>query len=115
MSKLMKLTFEDTSDGDSSKNNSTVFLSKRKMEQMQLKPFDHVLVKGFHRKEMLYFVDEDKDDACPDTSIRISGVVQSNLRVTVDDTITLQKSPKAKYADLVELHPVVDESNGITE
>lgn len=112
MSESIKLTVEDTDDGTISISNSTVILSKTTMAQMQLIPFDHVLVKGYHRKELLYFVDG--NDTCPDTSIRISSAIRCNLRVLIGNTISLRKFAGAKYADLVVLQPVVGETKNIT-
>ena len=63
-------------------------------------------------KEMVYIVLS--DNACPNKKIRMNRVVRFNLRVCLDDVVSIQSCPDVKYGKRVNILPIDNTVEGLT-
>jgi transitional endoplasmic reticulum ATPase len=92
-------------------DHSTVGLSAAKMDELGLFSGDTVLVKGKKRKNTVAVVNTDEN--VPDSRVRMSKVVRSNLRVRLSDTVTVSAMPDIKFAKSVQVVPFEDTIDGL--
>lgn len=101
------LVEESTND-----ENSMVTVSTAKMEELGLFRGDTVLLKGKRRKESVAMVFS--DDECPEGKILMNRVLRNNLRVRLNDIVSITACPDAKYAKRVHILPFEDSIEGLT-
>lgn len=88
------------------------FISKAKMDELQLFRGDTVLLKGKRRKESVCIVLS--DETCPDEKVRMNRVVRNNLRVRISDIVQIQQCPDVKYGKRIHVLPIDDTVEGLT-
>jgi len=96
----------------SADDNSVIYLSNAKMEELQLFRGDTVLLRGKRRKDTVCIVlpDENTEDG----KIRMNKVVRNNLRVRLGDIVSVNQCPEVKYGKRIHVLPVDDTIEGLT-
>ena len=82
-----------------------------KMDELGLFSGDTVLIKGKKRKDTVAVVNT--DESVPDSRVRMSKVVRSNLRVRLSDTVSVAAMPDIKFAKSVSVTPFEDTIEGL--
>ncbi|KAH8866806.1 Transitional endoplasmic reticulum ATPase [Schistosoma japonicum] len=93
-------------------DNSVVYLSQAKMDELQLFRGDTVLIKGRKRRETVCVALV--DETCPDDRIRFNRCVRSNLRVRLGDIVTTVGCPDIVYGKRIHVLPIDDTIVGLT-
>jgi transitional endoplasmic reticulum ATPase len=106
---LNRLLVADATNDD----NSVVALSQQKMDELQLFDGDNVLLKGRKRRETICIVLA--DDTCPNNHIRMNRVVQNNLRVRSNDSVSIEACQDIKHGKCIHVLPIDDNVQGIPE
>uniref|UniRef100_A0A915DVW8 CDC48 N-terminal subdomain domain-containing protein n=1 Tax=Ditylenchus dipsaci TaxID=166011 RepID=A0A915DVW8_9BILA len=91
--------------------NSAVFVSQAKMDELSLYRGDTVLLKGKKRRETVCIVQH--DDQCPNDKILMSRVVRNNLRVRIGDVVSIQ-TVNVPNAARIHILPIDDTVEGLT-
>ena len=103
-----KLIFEEATTDD----NSTVFLSNAKMNELNIFKGDPIFIKGKKRKETLCIalVDQKMEEG----KIKMNKVVRKNLRIRIGDIV--QVKPAGDVPNFTKIHilPFDDTVEGIT-
>ena len=96
----------------SADDNSVIYLSNAKMEELQLFRGDTVLLRGKRRKDTICIVlpDENTEDG----KIRMNKVVRNNLRVRLGDIVSVNQCPEVKYGKRIHVLPIDDTIEGLT-
>lgn len=96
----------------SADDNSVIYLSNAKMEELQLFRGDTVLLRGKRRKDTVCIVlpDENTEDG----KIRMNKVVRNNLRVRLGDIVSVNQCPEVKYGKRIHVLPVDDTIEGLS-
>jgi transitional endoplasmic reticulum ATPase len=96
----------------SADDNSVIYLSEAKMEELQLFRGDTVLLRGKRRKDTICIVlpDENTEDG----KIRMNKVVRNNLRVRLGDIVSVNQCPEVKYGKRIHVLPVDDTIEGLS-
>ncbi|CAH8569651.1 unnamed protein product [Schistosoma turkestanicum] len=95
-----------------SDNNSVIYLSQPKMDQLHLFRGDTVFVKGKKRKETVCVVLV--DEKCSDDQVLINRCVRSNLRIRLGDFVYIKCCPDIPYGKRVHILPIDDTVVGLT-
>lgn len=103
-----RLMVEEATNDD----NSVVYLSQAKMDELQLFRGDSVLLKGKRKKETVCIVLTDEN--CSNDRIRMNRVVRNNLRVYLSDIVSIQSCPDIKYGQRIHVLPFDDTVEGLT-
>jgi transitional endoplasmic reticulum ATPase len=85
---------------------------KAKMDELQLFRGDTVLLKGKKRRETVCIVLS--DDSCPNEKIRMNRCIRNNLRVHLEDIVSVQPCPDVKYGKRIHVLPIDDTVEGLT-
>lgn len=96
----------------SADDNSVIYLSNAKMEELQLFRGDTVLLRGKRRKDTVCIVLP--DEATEDGKIRMNKVVRNNLRVRLGDIVSVNQCPEVKYGKRIHVLPVDDTIEGLS-
>lgn len=96
-------------------DNSVVYLSASKMEELELFQGDIVLLRGKKRKETAAMVfTDDTLDGKHDGKIRVNRVIRNNLRVHLGDIVSVQALEDIKHGERIEVLPIDDTIEGVT-
>lgn len=102
-----RLVVDDSTNND----NSVVYLSADKMEELQLFRGDTVMLKGKKGKETVCICLDDEE--CEDSQIRMNKVVRKNLRCRLGDVITVNACQDVPYGKHVHVLPIDDTIEGV--
>jgi transitional endoplasmic reticulum ATPase len=86
--------------------NSAVYLSSKKVEELKLFRGDTVLIKGKKRKDTVSIIMT--DDSCEDTKIRLNEVIRKNIGVKIGDIITVHAFSDLKFGKRIHVLPFED-------
>jgi transitional endoplasmic reticulum ATPase len=95
-----------------SDDHSIVYMSPERMAEMDLQKGDTVLLKGKKNKDTVATVAP--DESLSHSTIKMTKIVRSNLRVRLGDTVAVEPSPKIKYAQNVVIAPYSDTIYGMS-
>lgn len=103
-----RLVVDDSSNDD----NSVIYLSVAKMEELNIFRGDTVLLKGKKGKDTVCIAlgEESMDDS----SVRMNKVVRKNLRVRLGDLITVSPKEDTPYCKKVHILPLDDTIEGVS-
>lgn len=104
-----RLLVDESGEAD---DNSVVYLSQAKMEELQLFRGDTVLLRGKRRKDTVCIVLP--DDNTEDGKIRMNKVVRNNLRVRLGDIVSVNQCPEVKYGKRIHVLPIDDTIEGLS-
>lgn len=94
-------------------NNSCVYLTKRKVEELNLFQGDNVVLRGKKRRVTIAVVNISSN--CTDDSlIQMNKVVRNNLRIKIGDVVHLEEAANVPYASKVHVLPFEDTIVGLT-
>lgn len=93
-------------------DNSVVYLSNAKMEELQLFRGDTVLLRGKRRKDTICIVLP--DETTEDGRIRMNKVVRNNLRVRLGDIVSVNQCPEVRYGKRIHVLPIDDTIEGLS-
>jgi len=96
----------------SADDNSVIYLSEAKMEELQLFRGDTVLLRGKRRKDTICIVLPDPNTE--DGKIRMNKVVRNNLRVRLGDIVSVNQCPEVKYGKRIHVLPIDDTIEGLS-
>jgi len=91
--------------------NSAVYLSSKKLEELALFRGDTVLIKGKKRKNTVSITMT--DDSCGENNIRLNDVVRKNIGVKIGDIITIHAFSDLKFGKRIHVVPYEDTIVGI--
>lgn len=91
---------------------SIIKISQNKMDQLNLFRGDTVLIKGNRKKETVCVAIT--DDNCQDERIMLNRVVRNNLRVKINDIVSIHACPDIQYGAKIHVLPVDDTIEGIS-
>jgi transitional endoplasmic reticulum ATPase len=94
----------------SDEDPSSVHLSAKKMEELDIFHGDTVVIRGKKRKETMCCAY--RDDTVTDNEIRMNRVTRSNLRVRLGDPVNIRTESNVKYAASVKVQPFEDTLEG---
>ena len=99
---------------EESKNSdiSTVYLSKAKMDELELHQGDTVEISGKLKKSTYGFVLE--DDAASDEHIRLNRTIRSNAGVKLGDTVRIRPQYELIHGKRVQILPIKDTVEGLS-
>jgi len=87
-------------------DNSAVYLSASKIDEMGLFRGDTVLIKGKRRKDTVCIIMA--DDSCEKEKIKINSVVRNNLHVKLGDIVTIHQFSDLKFGKRIHVLPFED-------
>jgi transitional endoplasmic reticulum ATPase len=97
-------------DGD----NSCVFVSQAKLDELSLFKGDTMLIKGKKKHDTVCIVMTEEGENIEDGRIRMNKVVRKNLRVRLGDVVSVHSAGNVKYGKAVHVLPFDDTIEGIT-
>ena len=105
-----KLIVEEATNDD----NSTVYMTSNKLNELGLFRGDPVILVGKRRKQTICIGLQENGDELEDGKIRMNKVVRKNLRVRLGDTVVVK--PSANTPNLTKIHilPFDDTIEGIS-
>jgi transitional endoplasmic reticulum ATPase len=95
-----------------SDDHSIVYLSPESMSAMNIQTGDTVLLKGKKDRDTVATVAS--DESLPTAAIKMTKIVRSNLRVRLGDSVSVEASPRVKYAQSVVISPYSDTLYGMS-
>jgi transitional endoplasmic reticulum ATPase len=100
-------------DQSPSDDNSIVYMSPAKMEELKLFGGDVVLIKGKRFKTTVCIVLQ--DDSCDDSFVKMNKCVRKNLRVRLADLVTIKLcKDDVPYAKRILVLPLDDTIEGVS-
>eukprot|EP00956_Cyclotella_meneghiniana_P014055 scaffold20839_cov37-Cyclotella_meneghiniana.AAC.1 len=104
------LIIDDATDND--ENNSIIYLSLAKMEELSLFRGDTVLVSGEKGRDTVCIVLADQN--CDDSKVCMSAVVRKNLGAMLSDVVTISPVdvPDGKVVHILPLNHTVEDVSG---
>ena len=98
----------DDTINEESDDNSIIYLSPAKMEELSLFRGDTIIIEGKKGRDTACTVLA--DETCDNESVRMNEVVRNNLRVCLGDTVTLikQNVPYGKWINISPLDKTID-------
>lgn len=116
INRLLVDDISTTSEEES--DNSTVILTAKRMEELDVFRGDSVELRGKRGKKTiciaLSYEPEEGDPPMENGSIRMNKVVRTNLSVRLGDVITVNPAPNVAYGQRVEVLPFDDTVEGVT-
>jgi len=103
-----KLMVEDALNDD----NSTIWLSSKKLNELDIFKGDPVIIKGKKRHETLCIALE--DGTLDDGLVRMNKVVRKNLRVKLKDIVSIKAAADAPNLTRIHVLPFDDSIEGIS-
>uniref|UniRef100_A0AC35TJI2 Vesicle-fusing ATPase n=1 Tax=Rhabditophanes sp. KR3021 TaxID=114890 RepID=A0AC35TJI2_9BILA len=92
--------------------NSTIYVSQAKLDELGIFRGDTVLIKGKKRKETLAVVLLDAE--CPVEKVRMNRCIRNNLRIRLGDYVTINAIENVVYGERIHVLPVDDTVEGLT-
>ena len=100
-------------DQSTSDDNSIVYMSPAKMEELNLFGGDVILIKGKRLKTTICIVLQ--DDSCDDSFVKMNKCVRKNLRVRLADLVTIKLcQDDVPYAKRILVLPLDDTIEGVS-
>jgi transitional endoplasmic reticulum ATPase len=93
-------------DGSAHDDNSCVYISQEKMDQLELFRGENVLIKGKKRHFTVCVVLD--DEALPNDIVRVNKVARRNLRCKLGDIISIHRADDLEYLKAVHILPFDD-------
>ncbi|RKP17852.1 AAA ATPase [Rozella allomycis CSF55] len=93
-------------------DNSTICVSPKTLDTLELFSGDTVLVKGKKRRDTVLIVQT--DDELEDNKVRLNKVARLNLRVRLGDIVTIHPCADIKYGKKILVLPIDDTVEGLT-
>jgi len=87
-------------------DNSAVYLSASKIDEMGLFRGDTVLLKGKRRKDTVCIIMA--DDNCDNEKIKMNSIVRNNLHVKIGDIVTVHQFSDLKFGKRIHVLPFED-------
>lgn len=105
-----KLAVEEATNDD----NTTIYLTAKKLNELGLFKGDPVLIRGKRRKTTIAIALQESGNALDDTKVRMNKVMRNNLRLRLGDLAVI--SPSTQTPNLTKLHilPYSDTIEGLT-
>ena len=104
-----KLIVEEATNDD----NSTVYMTEAKLNELGIFKGDPVLLKGKRRKETLCIALQEAGDL-EDGKIRLNKVARTNLRVRLGDLVVVKPSPDTPNLTKIHVLPFDDSIEGLS-
>lgn len=93
-------------------DNSAVYMTQSKMDELQLFRGDVVLIKGKRGRTTVCIALA--DDTCDDGTVRMNKCVRKNLRVRLADLVTVSGCGDIPYGKHIHVLPLDDTIEGVT-
>jgi len=84
-------------------DNSAVYLSSEKIDELGFFRGDTILLKGKKRRDTVCIIMADEN--CEKEKIKINSVVRNNLRVKIGDIITIHQFSELKFGKRIHVLP----------
>jgi transitional endoplasmic reticulum ATPase len=91
-------------------DNSAVYLSPSKIEELNLIKGDTVLIKGKKRNDTVCIVMADEN--CENEKIRMNSVVRDNLKAKIGEIVTIHEFTNLKFGKRIHVLPFEDSIKG---
>jgi transitional endoplasmic reticulum ATPase len=105
-----KLLVEEAVNDD----NSTVYLTSAKLNELGIFKGDPVILKGKRRKETLCVALQDNTGTLDDGKIRMNKIARKNLRLRLGDLVMVKASPDTPNLTKIHVLPFDDSIEGLT-
>uniref|UniRef100_A0AC35THN3 Vesicle-fusing ATPase n=1 Tax=Rhabditophanes sp. KR3021 TaxID=114890 RepID=A0AC35THN3_9BILA len=92
--------------------NSTIYVSQAKLDELGIFRGDTVLIKGKKRRETLAVVLLDAE--CPVEKVRMNRCIRNNLRIRLGDYVTINAIENVVYGERIHVLPIDDTVEGLT-
>ena len=103
-----RLIVDETQNDD----NSEVYISRAKMDELHFFKGDLVLLEGGKGRDTVCIVLV--DESCDDSQIRMNSVVRKNLRVRPGDIVSIHAQEDVEYTKKVHILPIDDTIEDVT-
>ncbi len=103
-----RLVVDDSPNDD----NSVIYLSSEKMEELKCFKGDTCLVKGKKGHDTICIVLE--DETMDSANVRMNKVVRKNLRVRLGDLVTVTPKEDVPYCKKIHILPIDDTIEGVS-
>mmetsp|Transcript_45131 Transcript_45131/g.113112 ORF Transcript_45131/g.113112 Transcript_45131/m.113112 type:complete len:780 (+) Transcript_45131:167-2506(+) len=87
-------------------DNSAIYLSPKKIDEMGLFRGDTALIKGKRRRDTVCIIMA--DESCEKEKIKINSVVRTNLHVKIGDIVTIHQFSDLKFGKRIHVLPFED-------
>lgn len=105
-----KLAVEEATNDD----NTTVYMTAKKLNELGLFRGDPVLVRGKRRKVTIAIALQENGDTLDDTKIRMNKVMRSNLKLRLGDLAIITPSTQTPNLSKIHILPYSDTIEGLT-
>ena len=105
-----KLTVEEATNDD----NTTVYLTAKKLNELGLFRGDPVLIRGKRRKTTIAIALQENGNTLDDTKVRMNKVMRANLRLRLGDLAIINASTQTPNLTKLHVLPYADTIEGLT-
>lgn len=105
-----KLTVEEATNDD----NTTVYMTAKKLNELGLFRGDPVLIRGKRRKTTIAIALQENGRDLDDVKIRMNKVMRQNLRLRLGDVATVNPSTQTPNLGKIHILPYADTIEGLT-
>lgn len=105
-----KLAVEEATNDD----NTTVYMTAKKLNELGLFRGDPVLVRGKRRRTTIAIALQENGDSLDDTKIRINKVMRNNLKLRLGDLAVVNASTQTPNLTKIHVLPYSDSIEGLT-
>ena len=104
-----KLTVEEATNDD----NTTVYMTAKKLNELGLFRGDPVLIRGKRRKTTIAIALQENGRDLDDTKIRMNKVMRQNLKLRLGDVATINPSAQTPNLSKIHILPYADTIEGL--
>lgn len=105
-----KLTVEEATNDD----NTTVYMTAKKLTELGLFRGDAVILRGKRRKTTIAIALQENGKDLDDTKIRMNKVMRNNLKLRLGDLAVVNASPQTPNLSKIHILPYADTIEGLT-
>ncbi len=105
-----KLAVEEATNDD----NTTVYLTAKKLQELGLFRGDPVLIRGKRRKTTIAIALQENGNALEDGKIRMNKVMRNNLKLRLGDLAVVNASTQTPNLSKIHILPYADSIEGLS-
>ena len=105
-----KLTVEEATNDD----NTTIYLTAKKLQELGLFRGDPVLIRGKRRKTTIAIALQENGNELDDTKIRMNKIMRTNLRLRLGDIAVVNASTQTPNLSKIHILPYSDTIEGLS-